>query len=665
MISINSLTVAYGGFVLLNDINFHISESDKIGLVGKNGAGKSTILKLICGIQNPTSGKVAVPNDVKIGYLPQIMEHHRGRTVIDEAMTAFADMFALEDELEKISLELAERQDYESKEYQDLIVRMNEVNDRLAYTRSDNPRVQAERTLMGLGFKYEELSRNTETFSQGWNMRIELAKILLSKPDVLLLDEPTNHLDIESIEWLEGYLKDYRGSLVLISHDRKFLDNVTNRTVEIMLGRIHDYKVPYSKYLELRKERLEQQRAAFENQQRMIEKTEEFIERFRYKPTKSNQVQSRVKQLEKLERIEVDLEDKSALAVKFPPAPRSGDIAYKAVDMKVGYGTKVVFDDAQIEVRRGEKVALVGRNGEGKTTLMRVIMNELDPMAGESRVGYNVSIGYYAQNQEDILDKEDTVFGTLDRIAVGDIRLKLRDILGAFLFKGEDIDKKVAVLSGGERARLAMAKLILKPYNLLALDEPTNHMDIRSKDILKQALKAYDGTLIIVSHDRDFLDGLVDKLYEFRDGKVKEHLGGVQEFLERRKLENLSELERHNKPVAEEKPAEVVQKKEEAKQEYQAKKFVSKEERNIRNRISFLEKGIESIEAKMAEIEAVLTNPGEGDDIMELTRSYLENKRELDFKMEEWEKLNEQLEQEIWMKRKCSICSECIRFWRQ
>ena len=645
MISINSLTVAYGGFVLLNDINFHISESDKIGLVGKNGAGKSTILKLICGIQNPTSGKVAVPNDVKIGYLPQIMEHHRGRTVIDEAMTAFADMFALEDELEKISLELAERQDYESKEYQDLIVRMNEVNDRLAYTRSDNPRVQAERTLMGLGFKYEELSRNTETFSQGWNMRIELAKILLSKPDVLLLDEPTNHLDIESIEWLEGYLKDYRGSLVLISHDRKFLDNVTNRTVEIMLGRIHDYKVPYSKYLELRKERLEQQRAAFENQQRMIEKTEEFIERFRYKPTKSNQVQSRVKQLEKLERIEVDLEDKSALAVKFPPAPRSGDIAYKAVDMKVGYGTKVVFDDAQIEVRRGEKVALVGRNGEGKTTLMRVIMNELDPMAGESRVGYNVSIGYYAQNQEDILDKEDTVFGTLDRIAVGDIRLKLRDILGAFLFKGEDIDKKVAVLSGGERARLAMAKLILKPYNLLALDEPTNHMDIRSKDILKQALKAYDGTLIIVSHDRDFLDGLVDKLYEFRDGKVKEHLGGVQEFLERRKLENLSELERHNKPVAEEKPAEVVQKKEEAKQEYQAKKFVSKEERKIRNRISFLEKGIELIEAKMAEIEAVLTNPGEGDDIMELTRSYLENKRELDFKMEEWEKLNEQLEQ--------------------
>ena len=644
MISINNLTVAYGGFTLLNEINFHISESDKIGLVGKNGAGKSTILKLICGLQSPTSGKVAVPGGVKIGYLPQIMEHHRGRSVIDEAMTAFADMFALEDELEKITVELSTREDYESAEYHDLIVRMNEVNDRLSYTRSDNPRVLAERTLIGLGFKYEELDRPTETFSQGWNMRIELAKILLSKPDVLLLDEPTNHLDIESIEWLEGYLKDYRGSLVLISHDRKFLDNVTNRTVEIMVGRIHDYKVPYSKYLELRRERLAQQQAAYENQQRMIEKTEEFIEKFRYKPTKSNQVQSRVKQLEKLERIEVDIEDRSTLSVKFPPAPRSGDIAYKGVDMRVGYGPKVVFDDAQIEVRRGEKVALVGRNGEGKTTLMRVIMRELDPMAGESKVGHNVNIGYYAQNQEDILDKNDTVFGTLDRIAVGDIRLKLRDILGAFLFKGEDIDKKVGVLSGGERARLAMAKLMLKPYNLLALDEPTNHMDIRSKDILKQALKAYDGTLIIVSHDRDFLDGLVDKLYEFRDGKVKEHLGGVQEFLERRKLETLSELERHYKPAAEEKPAEVVQKKEEAKQEYEAKKFVSKEEKKIKNRISFLEKKIEEYETKMAEIESKLMNPGPGDDVMDLTRAYLENKRELDYKMEEWSELNEKLE---------------------
>lgn len=645
MISINNLTVAYGGFTLLNDINFHISENDKIGLVGKNGAGKSTILKLICGLQSPTSGRVAVPSGVKIGYLPQIMEHHRGKSVIDETMTAFAQMFEMEAELENITNELAQREDYESREYHDLIIRLNEVNDRLSMTRAENPRVQAERTLMGLGFKYEELDRPTETFSQGWNMRIELAKILLSKPDVLLLDEPTNHLDIESIEWLETYLKDCRSSLVLISHDRKFLDNVTNRTVEIMVGRIHDYKVPYSKYLELRKERLAQQQAAYENQQRMIEKTEEFIERFRYKPTKSNQVQSRVKQLEKLERIEVDIEDKSALAVKFPPAPRSGDIAYKAVDLKLGYGSKVVFSDANIEVRRGEKVALVGRNGEGKTTLMRAIMGELEPMEGSSRTGHNVNIGYYAQNQEDILDKEDTVFGTLDRIAVGDIRLKLRDILAAFLFKGEDIDKKVAVLSGGERARLAMAKLMLKPYNLLALDEPTNHMDIRSKDILKQALKAYDGTIIIVSHDRDFLDGLVDKLYEFRDGHVKEHLGGVQDFLEIRRIENLSELERHYKIEAQPVVDEVVQKKEESRQEYQAKKFISKEERKIRNRISFLEKGIEEIENKMKEIEAVLANPKPEDDVMELTRAYLENKRELDYKMAEWEKLSESIEE--------------------
>ncbi len=627
---------------MLNDVNFHISENDKIGLVGKNGAGKSTILKLICGLQSPTSGQVAVPNGVKIGYLPQIMEHHRGKSVIDEAMTAFADLFSLEDELENIAAELAIRQDYESKEYQDLIIRMNEVNDALTYNRSDNPRVMAEKTLIGLGFRYDELERPTETFSQGWNMRIELAKILLSKPDVLLLDEPTNHLDIESIEWLEGYLKDYRGSLVLISHDRKFLDNVTGRTVEIMLGRIHDYKVPYSKYLELRKERIAQQQAAYENQQRMIEKTEEFIERFRYKPSKSNQVQSRVKQLEKLERIEVDIEDKSSLAVKFPPAPRSGDIAYKAVDMTVGYDGKAVFSDAQIEVRRGEKVALVGRNGEGKTTLMRVIMGELEQMSGESRPGYNVQIGYYAQNQEDILDKNDTVLETLDRIAVGDVRLKLRDILGAFLFKGEDVDKKVAVLSGGERARLAMAKLMLKPYNFLALDEPTNHMDIRSKDILKQALKSYDGTLVVVSHDRDFLDGLVDKLYEFRDGKVREHLGGVQEFLERRRIENLSELERHYH-TTETRSDDQVQKKAEAQQEYQAKKFVSKEERKVRNRIAFLEKGIGEVEAKMKEIESVLADPGLDDDIMELTRSYLEHKRELDLKTEEWAGLLESI----------------------
>ncbi len=664
MISINSLTVAYGGFTLLDGIDFHISEQDKIGLVGKNGAGKSTILKLICGLQTPTSGKIAVPSGVKIGYLPQIMEHHKGKSVIDETMTAFQEMFDMEDELNRITLALSERTDYESDAYQKLIVSLNDINDRLSIIRTDSPQVLAERALTGLGFKYDELGRPTETFSQGWNMRIELAKILLGKPDVLLLDEPTNHLDIESIEWLEGYLKDCRCSMVLISHDRKFLDNVTNRTVEIMLGHIHDYKVPYSKYLELRKERIAQQKAAYENQQRMIEKTEDFIERFRYKPTKSNQVQSRVKQLEKLERIEVDLEDKSTLAVKFPPAPRSGDIAYKAVDLTLGYGDKVVFSGADIEVKRGEKVALVGRNGEGKTTLMRAVMGELEPMKGESRTGYNVSIGYYAQNQEDVLDRNDTVYETLDRIAVGDIRMKLRDILAAFLFKGEDIDKKVAVLSGGERARLAMAKLMLRPYNLLALDEPTNHMDILSKDILKQALKAYDGTLIIVSHDRDFLDGLVDKLYEFRDGRVREFLGGVSDFLEKRRIENLSELERRSpapaaagkvvsgggaaqkqESAAVDAPAnEPAARKEAAQQEYQAKKFVSREERKVRNRISFLEKKTDEIQARMKEIEKVLSNPSPSDDYMELTREFLELKRDLDAMTDEWAELSESLE---------------------
>ncbi len=647
MISINSLTVAYGGFTLLNDISFHISEADKIGLVGKNGAGKSTILKLICGLQSPTRGQIAVPRDLKIGYLPQIMEHHRGRSVIDEAMTAFADIFAMEDELADISNQLAERSDYESEAYQELIVRMNEINDHLGYVGSESPQVLAERTLMGLGFRYNELQRPTETFSQGWNMRIELAKILLSKPDVLLLDEPTNHLDIESIEWLEDYLKEYRGSLVLISHDRKFLDNVTNRTVEIMLGRIHDYKVPYSKYLELRAERIAQQKAAYENQQRMIEKTEEFIEKFRYKPTKSNQVQSRVKALEKLDRIEVDLQDKAAMVVKFPPAPRSGDVVFKASGLKVGYDGKAVFSDADIEVRRGEKIALVGRNGEGKTTLMRVIMKELEPMAGEAKLGYNVNIGYYAQNQEDVLDKQDTVFGTLDRIAVGDIRTKLRDILAAFLFKGEDIDKKVAVLSGGERARLAMAKLMLNPYNLLALDEPTNHMDILSKDILKQALVRYDGTLIIVSHDRDFLDGLVDKVYEFRDGRVKEHLGGIQDFLEKLRIENLNELERHNPAKKKEDAVQQAAKEEQkqaAQQSYQARKHLSKEEKKMKNRVDFLEKEIAKLEEKQKTLEQVLGNPGPSDDIFELTRQYLENKRELDAKTDEWASLSEKLD---------------------
>ena len=634
MISIENVTVAYGGYVLLDNINFHVSDSDKIGLVGKNGAGKSTILKMICGLQNPTSGRIDRPKDITIGYLPQIMEHHKGRSVLDEALTVFQSSAEIEHRIESLTRELESRTDYESEAYSELIEELGSLNDRLEMSHSEPPEVQARRTLLGLGFKEEELGRNTETFSQGWNMRIELAKILLRKPRVLLLDEPTNHLDIESIEWLEDYLKSTRCSLLLVSHDRRFLDNVTNRTVEIMLGHIHDYKVPYSKYLELRAERLQQQNAAYENQQKMIQKTEDFIRAFRYKPTKSNQVQSRIKALEKLDRIEVDETDNVSLTVKFPPAPRSGDVVFKGVDLEVGYPGKVVFRHANIEIKRGEKVALIGRNGEGKTTLMRVICSELKPLSGEAKIGHNVTIGYYAQNQEDVLDKNETVFSTLDRIAVGDIRTKLRDILAQFLFRGEDIDKKVSVLSGGERARLGMAKLMLQSHNLLALDEPTNHMDVKSKDILKQALKSFDGTIVVVSHDRDFLDGLVDKMYEFRDGHVTEHLGSVTDFLAKRKIENLQELERKMEPQKAISEQKIVQ-----KQNVELRKQEVKMDRKKKNRISYLECEIEKLEQKMKDIESVLSAPGEGDDIMELTRSYLEYKRDLDAKTEEWGEL--------------------------
>ncbi|MCQ2169593.1 MAG: ATP-binding cassette domain-containing protein [Bacteroidales bacterium] len=636
MISIEDVTVAYGGFVLLDKINFHISESDKIGLVGKNGAGKSTVLKLICGLQNPTSGRIEKPNDIRIGYLPQIMEHHRGRSVMEEAMTAFESSSELERRIAQTTKALEERNDYESDEYSRLIEELNELNDRLEASHSEPPEVQCRKTLLGLGFRDNELGRKTETFSQGWNMRIELAKILLGRPDVMLLDEPTNHLDIESIEWLEDYLKSRKCSVVLVSHDRKFLDNVTNRTVEIMLGRVHDYKVPYSKYLELRAERLQQQTAAYENQQKMIQKTEEFIQAFRYKPTKSNQVQSRIKALEKLERVEIDETDNVTLTVKFPPAQRAGDVVFKATDLSVGYdggekfGGKTVFTDAAIEVRRGEKVALVGRNGEGKTTLMRVMTGELDPLEGEAKIGHNVNIGYFAQNQEDVLDKSLTVFGTLDQAATGDIRTKLRDILAQFLFRGEDIDKKVSVLSGGERARLGMAKLMLQSHNLLLLDEPTNHMDIKSKEILKQALKAFDGTMVVVSHDRDFLDGLVDKLYEFRDGKVREHLGSVEDFLASRRIDNLQELERTAKEKS------TAEKSVPKSLDYAALKEKSREDRKKKNRITYLESEIAKREKLMADIEKKLSSPTPDDDIMELTRSYLEAKRDLEAFSEEW-----------------------------
>ena len=635
MVSVGDLTVTFGHSPLLDHISFHISDGEKIGLVGKNGAGKSTLMKVICGLQNPTSGQVDKPAGVSIGYLPQLMEHHKGRTVLEEAMTAFESLLRAEREMDEVSRQLADRTDYESAEYAALITRLNELNDHWTVSQSEPIEVQARRTLVGLGFRDDELSRRTETFSQGWNMRIELAKILLGRPDLMLLDEPTNHLDIESIEWLEEYLKNCGSAILLVSHDRKFLDNVTTRTVEIMLGHIHDYKVPYSQYLTLRAERLAQQTAAFENQQRMIEKTEEFINKFRYKPTKSNQVQSRIKALDRLERLEIDETDNVRMAVKFPPAQRSGDVTYKASGLSVGYPGKVVFTDADVEIKRGEKVALVGRNGEGKTTLIRAITGELQPLAGVSKVGHNVSMGYFAQNQEDVLDKKETVWSTLDRIAVGDIRTKLRDILAAFLFRGEDIDKRVSVLSGGERARLGMAKLMLQSHNFLLLDEPTNHMDIPSKDVLKQALQSFDGTLLIVSHDRDFLDGLVDKIYEFRDGKVKEHLGGVQEFLERRKLESLQELERKAVPVpVAEAPAPAG--KSAGKAGFEAAKAQARQSRKQRDRISWLEHEIGKLEARMQAIEAVLQSPKPTDDILELTREYLECKRDLDATTEDW-----------------------------
>lgn len=644
MISINNVTVSFGGFTLLDDINFHITDKDKIGLVGKNGAGKSTLLKLILGYDSPTQGNIMVPSSLKLGYLPQQMEHPKDKSVIQEALTAFDELNQYHKELDELNCEIASRTDYNSKEYDNLIVRLNTLTDRIAILEQEPVESQAEKILLGLGFKREDLQRLTSTFSQGWNMRIELAKVLLKKPDVLLLDEPTNHLDIESIEWFEDYLKSFSGAVILISHDRKFLDNITSRTVEIMLGKIYDYKVSYTKYKELRAERMQQQLAAYENQQKLIEKTEEFIERFRYKATKSNQVQSRIKQLDKLERIEVDIEDKSALSVKFPPAPRSGQVVFSAKDAVIGYGSKVVVDGVNINIERGEKIAFVGRNGEGKTTLMKIITKQIFPLDGECSLGYNVDMGYYAQNQEDVLDKTCTVFDTLDRIAVGDIRTKLRDILAAFLFRGEDIDKKVSVLSGGERARLAMAKLMLKPHNLLALDEPTNHMDLISKDILKQALINYDGTLVIVSHDRDFLDGLVNKVYEFKDGKVKEHLGGINDFLYKKKLEHLSELERASNTKAKSTtPDNNSTKKEDSKLSYLQMKERDRAKKKLQVQIEKCETLIAQLEQTILEIETQLSSITDHTQITKLTEQYQNTKNKLDEQMDLWAELSEQL----------------------
>ena len=545
MVSVDNLKVEFGVTPLFEDVSYVINKRDRIALVGKNGAGKSTMLKILAGIQAPTSGSVSVPRDVTIGYLPQVMILSDKHTVMEEAEMAFEHIFELQASIERMNQELADRTDYDSENYRKLIEKFTHDNERFLMMGGTNYTAEIERTLMGLGFSREDFNRPTSEFSGGWRMRIELAKLLLRRPDVLLLDEPTNHLDIESIQWLENFLKTSAGAVVLVSHDRAFINNVTNRTIEISCGHIYDYKVAYDEFVVLRKERREQQLRAYENQQKQIQDTEDFIERFRYKATKAVQVQSRIKQLEKIVPIEIDDEDNSALRLKFPPAMRSGNYPVICDGVKKAYGSHIVFHDVTLTINRGEKVAFVGKNGEGKSTLVKCIMDEI-PYEGKLTIGHNVQIGYFAQNQAQMLDENLSVFDTIDYVAKGDIRLKIRDILGAFMFGGEASDKKVKVLSGGERSRLAMIKLLLEPVNFLILDEPTNHLDMRSKDVLKEAIKEFDGTVIVVSHDREFLDGLVTKVYEFGNKKVTEHLEGIYEFLQRKKIENLNELERKN-----------------------------------------------------------------------------------------------------------------------
>ena len=637
MISLDNLSISYGGWTLFDGISFLINPKDRIGLVGKNGAGKTTLLRVITGEQQPTEGAVTVNGECTIGYLPQQMRVADTTSLIAETAKAFDEVLRIEADIERLTKEIASRTDYESEAYADLIHRLNDANDRYHILGGDTREADIERTLLGLGFKRSDFERPTREFSGGWRMRIELAKLLLRRPSIFLLDEPTNHLDIESIQWLEEYLKNYNGAVLLISHDRAFLDNVTTRTIELSLGKAYDYKVPYSKFVELRAERRQQQMAAYENQQRLIEKTEEFIEKFRYKPTKSNQVQSRVKQLERLERIEVDEEDMSRLNIKFPPAPRSGQIVADVKGVGKAFGEKRIFAGAEFTIERGQKIALVGRNGEGKTTFARMLIGELEATEGDIKVGANVNIGYYAQNQDDLMDGEFTVFDTLDRVAVGDIRTRLRDILGAFLFRGEDIDKKVKVLSGGERSRLAMARLMLEPYNLLVLDEPTNHMDMRSKDILKNALQKYDGTVVVVSHDREFLDGLVDRIYEFRDGGVREYLGDIWYFLEKRKVESLQEIERKERPVA----TKAVESNG-GKLSYEQKKEQEKLIRKLRKAVESVEEELAKVEKEIADYDARFAVATEYN--AEDYAKYNALKEHYDRLMHEWEKASYELE---------------------
>jgi len=640
MVSVRNISVSFGSFDLLSDISFLINNQDRIGLAGKNGAGKSTLLRIIAGLQGTSTGQIDFPKDITIGYLPQQMKVNDTTTVINEAITAFSEIMGLAEEIEKCTVEIGHRTDYESAEYLRLCDHMMVIEERYRMLGGTNYLAEAERTLTGLGFDRKDFERPTNQLSGGWRMRVELAKILLKKPSLFLLDEPTNHLDIESIQWLETFLSGYPGAVLLVSHDKAFLDNVTTRTIEISLGKIYDYKVSYSKYIELRKERREQQIAAFRNQKKMIGDTEKFIERFRYKATKAVQVQSKIKQLDKVDRLEVDEEDTSSMNIRFAPAPRSGTVVVEAENLSKSFGALHVLKNVGFKIERGEKIAFVGRNGEGKTTFSRIIIGETDH-TGSIKIGHNVTAGYFAQNQDELLDENKTVFQTIDDIAKGDIRTKIRDMLGAFLFRGEEIDKKVKVLSGGERSRLALVKLLLEPYNLLVLDEPTNHLDMRSKDILKQALIKYDGTLIVVSHDRDFLDGLVKKVYEFRHNRIKEHIGGIYDFLRKKKIENLKDIERKDKAKSETLQTGVSSNK----QKYLEKKEYERNLRKLRKRLEDSEKEIEKLEAEIIAVDKAFMEPGNNSSTHEKDYlRYQDLKEQLNDEMNNWAQYSEEVE---------------------
>lgn len=640
MVSVEQVYLNFGGFELFKGISFIVNPRDRIGLTGKNGAGKTTLLKMLAGMQAPSEGSVVMPKDTRLGYLPQTMNLFNSRTVIKEAEKAFDHLLSIEKKIEKLNNQLASRTDYESGEYHELIQKSTDLTDHFNMMGGHSFHANIEQTLIGLGFKRSDFQRSTAEFSGGWRMRIELAKLLLQKPDLLLLDEPTNHLDIESIQWLEEFLKNYAGAIILVSHDKAFLDNVTIRTIEISLGKIYDYKTNYSQFLQLRKERRDQQLAAYRNQQKLIEDTEEFIERFRYKATKAVQVQSRIKQLEKIDRIEVDEEDTRHLNIRFPDAPRSGKLVAEIRKLSKSYGKLEVLRNIDLTIEQGEKIAFVGKNGEGKTTLARVILKELD-YTGQMKIGHNVKIGYFAQNQADLLNGEISVLDTIDKVAVGEIRTKIRDILGAFMFSGEDVDKKVKVLSGGERTRLAMIRLMLEPYNFLVLDEPTNHLDMRSKEILKQALVKFTGTVLVVSHDREFLDGLVECVYEFSDKKIKQHLGGIYDFIQKKKIESLSELEKNNKKTTV-KESNAVTEVQAGELSFEEKKEINKQIKRLELLVEEREKKIAGLDAEIAQMEEKLANPDGTDE--KLFSDYDKAKRLHDQTMYEWELSVEELE---------------------